>query len=250
VDVIGKLIEWWNRAEDAKNKALEIDQQRANKLLVESLENTRQLKLRAALAGADEIRAVEIKLNEDLKNLRERMDQVKAGDKPAIRQLLTERIALERAAAADVGVIRDKQAQASAAVRMEADIAAIKFWLDAEKEASDEIKARRKEALGFERQIQDENVAFAIEGLHGEERVNAELTAKIANLEEVKRKYEESPTSWPTPRGKKFCCSSRPLRISRRSAGSRPNRWRGTGRWPCTTWPARSSASWTARFST
>ncbi len=193
VEAIIKVRDWWNRVEDAKNKALELDQQKANKLLVQSIDNIKELRLQASLAGADEVSAVRIKLAADLKDIQSRLDQVKAGDKVTIQTLVTERIERERTANAEIAVIREKQARESAAEQMKADLEAINFWLSEEDKAIAEVKRLRADATAKEREIQDENVQLAIQSLEGEERVNAELTFKIAQLEELKRKYAEFP---------------------------------------------------------
>ena len=54
VEGIGKLIEWWNKAEDAKNKALEIDQQRLNKVLIDAEQRGWQARLAIQKIGLAE----------------------------------------------------------------------------------------------------------------------------------------------------------------------------------------------------
>jgi hypothetical protein len=182
-----------NAFEDAVARIEERNQQRANKLILESSERIRQLTLRAALAGADEIHRIEIQLARDLDELHAR--EKEAGDAASIaaaRKLIEERKALEAAAAAEIAAIRDRRAQEAAKRALAEEVERLNLWMAEEEKAVEEIKRRRIEAENEVRSIQQENIGIALSMLEGEQRVNEELEAKLERLREIKEQYKDN----------------------------------------------------------
>jgi len=156
----------------------------SNKLLEQSEANTKALRLRAQLAGADEIRSIEIKLAADLADIHRRQQKAgNAGSVHAARQLIEEKKALEKAAAAEIGAIHEKAERE----RMKKILEGYEAFL---KRRTESMRKFREDILGAERTQQDAAIEAVIGNLEGEERVNNELEWKIALLEELKRKYK------------------------------------------------------------
>ena len=170
--------------EDALARLEERNAAAANKLLEQSTANIKSLRLRAQLAGAGEVRAIEIKLAEDLADIHRREQEAgRAGSLQAALQLVEEKKALEKAAAAEISAIHVKAERE----RMEKILQGYQDFL---KRRSESMAKFRDEILGATRSQQDAAVQAVIGNLEGEERVNAELELKIALLEELKRKYK------------------------------------------------------------